>query len=164
MNPVPTPALPARVASIHLHPVQPGTPLQGVNQVQVVENKGIDGEPRYFGRLNRDTGQPSRRQVTLMEREQIDEHATALGMDSIAPGAVRSNIETTGINLIAAIGKEVEIGEAVLFLYARRDPCEKMDAICRGLRERMMNNRQGVLAEVRRSGKIQVGDSICVRT
>jgi MOSC domain-containing protein YiiM len=163
MSQTPSPAPPGRVASIHLHPVQPGTPLQGVDQVQVVENKGIDGEPRYFGRLSRDTGQPSRRQVTLMEREQIDEHAAALGMDSIAPGAVRSNIETTGINLIAAIGKEVEIGEAVLFLYGRRDPCEKMDAICQGLRERMMDSRQGVLAEVRRSGKIQVGDSICIR-
>lgn len=163
MNPSPSPALSGRVASIHLHPPQPGTPLQGVDQVQVVENKGIDGEPRYFGRVSRDTGKPSRRQVTLMEREQIDEHATALGMASIAPGAVRSNIETTGISLIAAIGKEIEIGEAVLFLYARRDPCEKMDAICQGLRERMMDSRQGVLAEVRRSGKIHVGDSICVR-
>jgi MOSC domain-containing protein YiiM len=151
------------VASIHLHPIQAGTPLQSVQVVQAVENKGIEGEPRYFGRINGDSGQPSRRQVTLMEREQIDEHALALGMASIAPGAVRSNIETRGINLIAAIGKEIEIGGAVLFLYARRDPCEKMDAICRGLRERMMNSRQGVLAEVRRSGKIQVGDSICVR-
>jgi len=163
MNASPSPALPGRVASIHLHPVQPGTPLQGVSQVQVVENKGIEGEPRYFGRVSRDTGQPNRRQVTLMEREQIDEHASALGMAAIVPGAVRSNIETTGIDLIGAIGKEIEIGEAVLFLYGRRDPCEKMDAICRGLRERMMDSRQGVLAEVRRSGKIQVGDSICIR-
>jgi hypothetical protein len=38
-----------------------------------------------------------------------------------------------------------------------------MDAICQGLRERMMNSRQGVLAEVRRSGRIRVGDRICVR-
>ena len=163
MNANPSPAPSARVASIHLHPPQPGTPLQSVQVVQVVENKGIEGEPRYFGRVSRDTGKPSRRQVTLIEREQIDEHAMALGMESISPGAVRSNIETTGINLIAAIGKELQIGEAVLFLYGRRDPCEKMDAICRGLRERMMDSRQGVLAEVRRSGKIQVGDSICVR-
>lgn len=163
MNADPSPSLSGRVASIHLHPPQPGAPLQAVGQVQVIESKGIEGEPRYFGRVNRETGQPSRRQVTLMEREQIADHAAALSLQSIAPGAVRSNIETSGINLIAAIGKEIEIGEAVLFLYARRDPCEKMDAICLGLRERMMNSRQGVLAEVRRSGKIQVGDAICVR-
>jgi len=28
------------------------------------------------------------------------------------------------------------------------------------LRERMLNNRQGVLAEVRRSGTVRIGDSI----
>ena len=43
---------------------------------------------------------------------------------------------------------------------APRDPCEKMDAICRGLRDLMMENRQGVLAQVIRSGRIKIGDSI----
>jgi len=95
-----------------------------------------------------------------MEREQIAEHAVALGMKSIAPGLVRSNIETTSIDLVALVGYEVEVGEAVLFLHAPRDPCEKMDKICQGLRERMLPNRQGVLAEVRRSGKVKVGDRI----
>jgi hypothetical protein len=32
-----------------------------------------------------------------------------------------------------------------------------------GLCQLMMNGRQGVLAQVRRSGKIRVGDSITVR-
>ena len=155
-----SPALLGRVASLHLHPVEPGAPLQTVDDIDFIQSKGIQGEPRYFARLSRDTGTPSRRQVTLIEREQIIEHAVALGLESISPGAVRSNVETTGINLIALIGQEVEIGQAVLFLYAARDPCAKMDAICQGLRHRMMDNRQGVLAEVRRSGKVRVGDSI----
>jgi MOSC domain-containing protein YiiM len=73
---------------------------------------------------------------------------------------VRSNIETSGVNLIALLGQKVEIGGAVLHLYAPRDPCAKMDAICQGLRARMMNQRQGVLAEVVRSGRIFVGDVI----
>jgi MOSC domain-containing protein YiiM len=131
-----------------------------VDCIELVDAKGIVGEPRYFGRLVRDTGAPNRRQISLIEREQISEHATALGMESIAPGLVRSNIETTGIDLIGLIGSEVEIGEAVLFVYAPRDPCAKMDAICQGLRERMMNKRQGVMAEIRRSGKIRVGDEV----
>jgi MOSC domain-containing protein YiiM len=38
-----------------------------------------------------------------------------------------------------------------------------MDAICQGLRERMMDKRQGVLAEVIRAGKIRVGDPILMR-
>ena len=137
--------------------------MQTAQQIEVIEAKGILNEPRYFGRKSRDSGQPSKRQVTLMEREQIAEHAAILGLESIPAGAVRSNIETTGIDLVSLIGKEVEIGEAVLLLYAPRDPCEQMDAICQGLRELMMNNRQGVLAQVIRSGKIQVGDRISVR-
>jgi MOSC domain-containing protein YiiM len=161
MNPLPSPALP-RVASLHLHPIEPGTPLQSVQAIEVVEGKGILGEPRYFGRLARDTGQPSRRQITLIEREQLAEHATALGRPSIPAGAVRSNIETIGVDLIALIGRQVQIGDAILSIYGHRHPCAKMDAVCQGLRERMMNKRQGVLAEVVRSGKIQVGDVIKV--
>ena len=148
------------VASLHLHPAESGQPLHPVESFEVVEGKGVAGDARYFGRLSRDSGQPSRRQVTLIEREQIAEHAAGLGLPAIAPGAVRSNIETAGINLITLLGREIEIGEAVLRLYAPRDPCAKMDAICQGLRARMMDQRQGVLAEVVRSGKVRVGDLI----
>ena len=157
-----TPSPSGRVASLHLHPVTAGAPLESPTEVQLIAGKGIEGDTRYFARLSRHTGQPTRRQVTLMEREQIAEHAVALGMKSIAPGLVRSNIETTDIDLVSLVGHEVEIGEAVLFLHAPRDPCEKMDKICQGLRELMLPNRQGVLAEVRRSGKVRVGDEIRV--
>ena len=160
MNTNDSPALPGRVASLHLHPTESGAPLQTIEAVELVAGRGIQSDTRYFGRLSRDTGQPTRRQVTLIEREQIAEHATALSLPSIPPGAVRSNIETTGIILISFLGREVEIGGAVLRLYAPRDPCAKRDAICQGLRALMMNNRQGVLAEVVRSGTIRVGDPI----
>ena len=163
MKTAPSPAPLGHVASLHLHPMESGAPLQSVESVEVLEGKGMAGDARFFGRMSRSTGQPSRRQVTLIEREQIAEHATALGLPTITPGAVRSNIETTGINLIALLGHELEIGEAVLRLYEPRDPCPKMDAICQGLRARMMDQRQGVLAEVVRTGTVRVGDTIRVR-
>ena len=163
MKTAPSPAPLGHVASLHLHPTESGAPLQSVESVEVLEGKGIAGDSRFFGRMSHSTGQPSRRQVTLIEREQIAEHATALGLPTITPGAVRSNIETTGINLIALLGHELEIGEAVLRLYEPRDPCPKMDAICQGLRARMMDQRQGVLAEVVRTGTVRVGDTIRVR-
>jgi len=148
-----------RIASLHLHPAVPGAPLTGVESFEVEIDKGIVGEPRYFGRTNR-TGKPSLRQVSLIERELIAEHATVLGLQTIHPGAVRSNIETLGIDLIALIGREIVLGEAVLFFYEPRTPCAKMDAICTGLRALMGNNRQGVLAQVLRPGRIRVNDWI----
>ena len=149
-----------RVASLHLHPARGGTPMRPVPEVAAVEQKGLAGNGRYFGRVSRSSGSPSRRQVTLIEREQIAEHAASLGLESIAPGDVRSNIETLGIDLISLIGRQVQVGEAVLHFYEDRTPCEKMDALCPGLRELMTHRRQGVLAEVIRSGVIRVGDPV----
>jgi MOSC domain-containing protein YiiM len=153
----------ARVVSLHLHPPESGAPLQTVNEFEVVAGKGILGEPRYFGKISRRTGGPSRRQVSLIECEQIAEHAATLGLLSIPPGVVRSNIETEGIDLIQHIGKEIKIGEAVLFLYEGRTPCAQMDAVCMGLRGLMENNRQGVMAEVVHSGLIRCQDLITAR-
>jgi len=143
-----------------LHPAESGAPLSSVEEIQLVANRGIQDEPRYFGKISRRTGQPSRRQVSLIEREQIAQHAVALGLQSIAPGRVRANVETEGINLVDLIGKRVKIGEAILFFYEGRTPCRQMDDICNGLRALMENNRQGVLAEVIQSGVIRRGDLI----
>jgi MOSC domain-containing protein YiiM len=54
----------------------------------------------------------------------------------------------------------MEVGEAVLLFYEARTPCHKMDRIAPGLQALMSQGRQGVLAQVIRSGKIRVGDKI----
>jgi MOSC domain-containing protein YiiM len=131
-----------------------------VEEIDLMAGKGIQGEPRYFEKISRHTGKPSRRQVSLMEREQIAEHAAALGLQSIAPGRVRANIETEGIDLIQLIGKRVKVGEAILLFYEGRTPCQQMDDICNGLRSLMENNRQGVMAEIIQSGKVRARDII----
>jgi len=153
-------AVGGRVASLHLHPAKPGEPLQPIDAIEVVADKGILGEPRYFGRISSRTGKPTRRQISLIERELIAAHAAALGLQTIPPGAVRANIETLGISLVELAGQPIAIGEAILLLGDPRTPCEHMDAVCRGLRALMENNRQGVLARVVKSGRIGVGDPI----
>ena len=145
---------------MHLHPAESGAPLTGVEEIKLVAGKGIQDEPRYFGKISRRTGKPSRRQVSLIEREQIAEHATALGLQAIAPGRVRANVETEGIDLVQLIGKRVKIGEAILFFYEGRTPCQQMDEICNGLRALMENNRQGVMAEIIQSGTVRLRDAI----
>ena len=65
-----------------------------------------------------------------------------------------------GVDLVELIGQQIQIGDAVLFLYEARKPCEQMNAICAGLRDLMENNRQGVMAEVVRPGTIRCEDVI----
>lgn len=143
-----------QVASLHLHSDLTWEPMQAVLSMELIAGRGIAGNKRYFNR-------PTRRQVTLIEREILEEHAAVLGLDGIAPGVVRSNIETTGVWFRELVGKRVRIGaSAVLYLYEARTPCHKMDAIAKGLRRLMEGGKQGVLAQVLISGVVQVGDTI----
>jgi MOSC domain-containing protein YiiM len=147
------------VASLHLHPQVAGDPLLSVEEVCAEARMGIVGDARVFGRINR-VGELSLRQVSLIAREEIQRHAAALGLPGIPSGAVRSNIETSGIELVPHLGCEMEIGEAVLLFYKARTPCYKMDRVAPGLQSLMFQGRQGVMAQVVRSGKIRVGDKI----
>ncbi|MEO6033885.1 MAG: MOSC domain-containing protein [Verrucomicrobiota bacterium] len=148
-----------RVASLHLHPREGGERFQTVEAIELETGKGIFGNPRYFARRTR-SGDLSKRQVSLIEREQISEHAATLGLEKIGPGIIRSNIETHGIDLGTLIGQHVQVGEAILLFYEARTGCAKMDAICSGLRELTKDNRLGVLAQVVQGGRIQIGDQI----
>jgi MOSC domain-containing protein YiiM len=143
-----------KVASLHLHPATSGDPLLSVGEVRAEEGKGLVGDARIFGR------KASRRQISLMAREQIAQHAATLGLPVIAPGAVRANIETVEVDLISLLGQQVKVGGAVLFFYEARTPCGKMDAVAPGLQKLMTHGRQGVMAQVVCSGDIRVGDEI----
>ena len=148
-----TPDLAGRVNSLFVHGTRAGGPLVPVDFLELIAGKGVLGDPRYFDR-------GSRRQVSLIAREEIAAHADALGLGELAPGVVRSNIETTGVDLGGLLGWEVRVGTAVLYFYAPRTPCAKMDAICKGLRERMGDGRQGVLAQIVTTGRVQPGDTL----
>ena len=45
MNTNDSPALLGRVASLHLHPAEPGAPLQAIEAVELVAGKGIQATP-----------------------------------------------------------------------------------------------------------------------
>jgi MOSC domain-containing protein YiiM len=148
-----------KIVSLHLHSPVSGEALKSVREVRAEAGKGIVGDARFFGRKNGE-GKPGRRQVSLIAREQITGHAATLGLPEIPPGAVRANIETSGVDLISLVGQQVKVGSAVLFFYEPRTPCEKMDRVARGLRKLMGHGRLGVMAQVVASGDIRVGDTI----
>jgi MOSC domain-containing protein YiiM len=146
-------------ASLHLHPATSGDPLQAVDKIHAEAGKGIVGDARIFGGKDR-KGQPSRRQISLMAREEIAQHAATLGLPAVPPGAVRANIETTGVDLMSLLGQEAQVGNAVRLFYEAHTPCGRMDQVAPGLRKLMEDGRQGIMAQVIRSGDIRVGDEV----
>lgn len=146
-----------KVVSLHIHPEKGGEQMISAQEIDLEAGMGVRQDLRYFARS-------AKRQVTLIEREQIAEHAGVLGLPDFECGVVRSNIETEGIELVKLQGERVRIGTAVLMIGAPRDPCEKMDRIAPGLRDLMDHGKQGVLAQVLKSGKVRVGDSLEVES
>jgi MOSC domain-containing protein YiiM len=135
--------------------------MTSVPEIDLVAGQGILQDKRYFGRKSRN-GEPTKRQLTLIEREQIAEHAATLGLPAIREGLVRSNIETENIDLATLAGRRVRIGTTIIVIGKPRDPCEKMDRIAPGLKDLMNHGKQGVLAQVIESGKVRLFDEITV--
>ena len=143
------------VASLHLHPDISGDLMIDVKSFELIADVGIkkNGGSRNYGNNGR-------RQVSLIEREQLSDHAADLANAYFSPGQVRANIETKGIKLVELIGSNISIGKTKLQIIKARTPCNKMDKLFPGLRKKMENEKQGVLAEVIESGTIQEGDKI----
>lgn len=121
-------------------------PMEEVDEVEVVANKGFSG--CIHGRLG------SKRQVSLIDRETLEK----LG---VAPGRVKENITTRGMDLQAlSTGQILHIGEqCVLEITGPCHPCARMDEIRMGLQEELRGQR-GWLCQVNVGGRIRRGDRI----
>ena len=94
-----------------------------------------------------------KRQVLLVDLETLD------AMD-LAPGVIRENITTAGINVNGLeLGQRLRIGPAVLEVSAVCTPCDQLEKVRPGLR-RELYGRRGMLCRVVEGGVIRQGDSI----
>ncbi len=141
------------VVSLHIHPDNADHEMVSVESFHLEAGKGIVDDGRYYDRS-------SRRHITLIEREVLAHHESLFDQLMLYPGRVRSNIETSGINLSELLGKRVRVGSALIDFYEARLPCSKMDSICVGLRATMENNRQGMIGFVVENGTIRINDPI----
>jgi MOSC domain-containing protein YiiM len=116
-----------------------------VDQVETVTNKGL--RDCIHGRLN------SRRQVSLMDMETLEK----LGVN---PGQVKENITTRRLDMQRLEpGVQLRIGQSLLEVTVRCNPCSRMDEIRHGLQEEL-NGRRGWLCRVVEAGAVRCGDTI----
>jgi MOSC domain-containing protein YiiM len=123
-------------------------PMEEIAEADVVANKGLKG--CIHGRPG------SKRQVSLMDCETLDK----LG---VAPGMVKENITTRGLDLqTLGTGQVLRVGdECVLQITGPCHPCARMDEIRMGLQEELRGQR-GWLCKVNTAGRIRRGDRIAV--
>jgi MOSC domain-containing protein YiiM len=121
--------------------------MEELQEARAVEDVGLEGcaHARPQGR----------RQVLLMDRETLE-------VFELAPGIVRENVTTEGIDVNGlAVGQRLQIGEVELQVSAVCDPCEQIEALRQGL-QAAMQGRRGMLCKVVRGGLLRRGDEIVV--
>ncbi len=117
-----------------------------VTSARAIENLGLENDRHALP--------DSSRQILLIEKETLDH----LGL---APGEVKENITTSGINLMGLAHKDrLQIGsEVVLEITKACSPCSRMDEIRAGLMSGLAGKR-GMLTRVIKGGRIAVGDQV----
>ncbi len=133
------------ILNLHIARVK-GTPSEPVPAATAISAHGLEGDRSCLVR--------NPRQVLVMDKETLDEF-------QLAPGQIKENITTEGLDLTQAKpGQVFFIGDEVtLEIVGECEPCGKMDAIRMGLRQEL-NHRRGILAMVISGGPIKVGDNI----
>jgi len=134
----------------------PKGPVETLDRVAVTLAGGLSGDWR--GGMK---GKPYRRQVTLIERGDWEAALAEVGR-SIPWEERRANLLVDGLDLPQRPGVRLRIGNDVVVEITREtDPCERMEALCPGLKAALLPDwRGGACAMVIEEGTIGVGDLV----
>jgi len=119
--------------------------MEALATARAVENSGLEGCAHARPR--------GKRQVLLVDAE-------TLGTLHLAPGIIRENITTEGLDVNALqVGQKLRIGSVLLGVSAVCEPCELMETIRSGLKQELQGQR-GMLCRVLSGGTLKRGDAI----
>jgi MOSC domain-containing protein YiiM len=125
-----------------------------VPEVRAIAGQGLQGDPYVEQGLGGGTGM----QLTLISREAIAEFV-ASGHD-FAPGESRRQIETSGIDLNALVGRHFRVGEVEAEGVKLCRPCPKLEDMTGKPVLEGLENKGGLRADILTSGVIRKGDEV----
>lgn len=129
-----------------------GEMMREVSACRVEPGRGIDLENR----------KPGKREVTLLSVESWRDVCLELGTE-LPWYTRRANLWIEGIDLPAAIGRSLCIGDVRLRIHGETRPCALMDKQFNGLRQALVPGiRGGVHGEVLAGGEVRIGDGVTV--
>ncbi len=124
-----------------------------LTQTEVTAESGLAGDLR---------GKPGARQVTVVSAEAWDAACADLGRQ-VPWTTRRANLLVSGIPLAETTGRVLSIGDLELEITGETLPCDRMDEQVAGLKLALGPEwRGGVTCQVRRSGRISVGDEVAL--
>lgn len=144
----------AEIISIHIVRKQSAA-AEPCSHVTVRSNFGIIGDYRsekfQIG------------QITLIEADTLDAMSHELGYD-IPDGASRRQIVVRGITLNELIGRNLRMGQILVRVEDKCNPCKKMEKKIGPGAKNAMNDKGGIRCRIIEGGELHVGAKITVET
>lgn len=128
-----------------------GGPTHAVEEIDITADWGLAGDYR--------SGHGSKRQVTIVSQESLDEVARVLG-HAVEPGASRRQIAVRGFDLNPLVGKNIKIGPVELQVEKLCHGCDRMNVTIGPGARKALENRAGICCRVLTGGMLRVGDSV----
>lgn len=141
-----------RVTWIGVRPAR-RTPVEARDTVTAIAGRGLAGDRHAHA---------GNREVTLLQAEHLGVVAALLGRDTLDPANLRRNVVVAGINLVAAKGRRLRIGAAVLEITGACHPCSRMEEVLGPGGYNAMRGHGGMTARVVDGGEIRIGDAVRV--
>jgi len=129
-------------------------PMDAVMTAELVAGRGLRGNANQGGR----------RQVTIIDQAVWEAARRTLGPD-VHPAMRRANVMLCGIDLRAARGHILRLGNCRIRILGEVTPCERMEEAHAGLRAFLRPEwRGGVFGEVLDDGFVSVGEEAAVES
>ena len=126
--------------------------MESVSNINMIEGVGIEGDLHA-----KPDGSRKRRQVLIMDRETLTEF-------DLADGVIKENLTIEGLRMdLLQDNQLILIGDAELKITEDCAPCSRMDEIQPGLQNALLG-RRGKLAQIVKSGPVELGDQITILT
>ncbi|WOO41497.1 MOSC domain-containing protein [Rubellicoccus peritrichatus] len=138
----------------------PDEPMCSLRQVNAIAGRGLEGD-RYFTKKGTFTPEPHKPdfELTLIEKEKIDEFVEETGLDFEAKDA-RRNLVTVGVDLNRLVDKAFQIGEVKVKGIRLCEPCNYLAKQTYRETLKGLVHKGGLRAQILSDGAIKVGDAI----
>ena len=119
-------------------------PMEEVPEARAISNHGLEGCAH---------ARPGQREILIVDGETLD-------AVNLAPGIIRENITTVGLNVNGLeVGRRLRVGSVYLEVTGICTPCDQLERVRPGLRRELWG-RRGMLCRVVEGGTIRQGDVI----
>lgn len=136
-------------------------PMRRVDAAGAVIDLGLEGDRYYLGTGAFSRWPGSRRTVSLIAAEAIQDVAREHGID-LSAGLHRRNLVVSGVPLLDLIGRTFQIGEARFRGSGPCAPCKYLEKHTLPGVHAALRGRGGLRAEILTSGQIRQGDALIV--